>query len=39
MLRGKTAIVAHDDSKGHAIRRGPYSLESLSLPQVHLAEC
>jgi hypothetical protein len=29
--------VAHDDSKGHAIRQGPYSLEALSLPQDHLA--
>jgi hypothetical protein len=39
MLRGQTATVARDDSKGHAIRWGPYSLEALSLPQVHLAEC
>jgi hypothetical protein len=30
--------VAHDDSKGHAIRQGPYSLEALSLPQDHLAD-
>jgi hypothetical protein len=30
--------VAHDDSKGRAIRKGPYSLEALSLPQDHLAE-
>jgi hypothetical protein len=29
--------VSHDDSKGHTIRRGPYSLEALSLPQDHLA--
>jgi hypothetical protein len=29
-------IVAHDDSKGHTIRQGPYSLEALSLPQGHL---
>jgi hypothetical protein len=29
--------VAHDDSKGRAIRQGPYSLEALSLPQDHLA--
>jgi hypothetical protein len=35
---GQTTTVAHDDSKGRAIRRGPYSLEALSLPQVHLAE-
>jgi hypothetical protein len=39
MSQGQTATVARDDSKGHAIRRGPYSLEALSLPQVHLAEC
>jgi hypothetical protein len=39
MPRGQTVTVAHDDSKGGAIRQGPYSLESLSLPQVHLAEC
>jgi hypothetical protein len=30
--------VAHDDSMGRAIRQGPYSLESLSLPQDHLME-
>jgi hypothetical protein len=28
--------VTHDDSKGCAIRQGPYSLEALSLPQGHL---
>jgi hypothetical protein len=39
MPRGKTAIVSHDDSKGRAIRQGPYSLEALNLPQVYLAEC
>jgi hypothetical protein len=31
-------IVTHDDSKGHALRQGHYSLEALSLPQDHLAE-
>jgi hypothetical protein len=31
-------IVAQDDSKGHAIRKGPYSLEPLSLPQDHVME-
>jgi hypothetical protein len=31
-------IVAHDDSKGRAIRQGPYSLEALSLAQDHLME-
>jgi hypothetical protein len=39
MPRGSTATVARDDSKGHTIRPGPYSLEALSLPQVHLVEC
>jgi hypothetical protein len=29
---------AHDDSKGHAIREGPYSLEALSVPQDHLTK-
>ena len=38
MLWGQTVKVAHDDSKGRAIRWEPYSLEALSLPQVHLAE-
>jgi hypothetical protein len=36
MSRGQTATIARDDFKGHAIRQGPYSLEALSLPQVHL---
>jgi hypothetical protein len=35
---GKTMIVAHDDSKGCAIRQGPYSIEALSLPQDHMVE-
>jgi hypothetical protein len=30
--------VTHDESKGHAISQGPYSLEALNLPQDHLAE-
>jgi hypothetical protein len=30
--------VTHDDSKGHAIRQGPYSLEALSLSQGRLTE-
>jgi hypothetical protein len=30
--------IAHDDSKGCAIRKGPYSLEALTLPQDHLTE-
>jgi hypothetical protein len=29
---------AHDDSKGHTIRQGPYFLEALSLPQDHLTK-
>jgi hypothetical protein len=36
---GQTATVAHDDSKGRAIRRGPYSLEPLVSHKIHLAEC
>jgi hypothetical protein len=31
-------IVAHDDSKGCAIRKVPYSLKALSIPQDHLVE-
>jgi hypothetical protein len=30
--------VTHDDSKERAIRKGPYSLESLSLSQYYLVE-
>jgi hypothetical protein len=30
--------VTHDDSKGHAIRQGPYSLEALSLPHGHMTK-
>jgi hypothetical protein len=36
MPRGQTVTIARDDFKGRAIRQGPYSLEALSLPQVHL---
>jgi hypothetical protein len=38
MPRGHTMTFTHDDSKGNAIREGPYSLEALSLAQDHLAE-
>jgi hypothetical protein len=36
MSRGKTETVAYEDSKGRAIRKGPYSLEALSFSQGHL---
>jgi hypothetical protein len=33
MSWGQTETISHKDSKGRAIRRSPYSLESLSLSQ------
>jgi hypothetical protein len=32
-------IIAHNDSKGRAIRHGPYSLEVVSVAQDHPTKC